>query len=125
MEAHVKFRLDLEAYKYDDVESRDTIVLKDPLAGKYFYLSVYEHRLLKALDGNRTLDEAIAFVATSGYYYSPEDAASIVGKAAQLGLLMGTKFGTAEFQSQLKRQIEAANKAILQCLLHVYSLTQS
>ena len=111
MEARIKFRLDLEAYKYDDIESRDTIVLKDPLAGKYFYLSVSEHRLLKALDGNRTLDEAIAFVAASGYYYSPEDAASIVGKAAQLGLLMGTKFGTAEFQSQLKRQMEAANKA--------------
>ena len=111
MEGRIKFRVDLEAHKYDDVEDKDTIVLKDPVSGKYFYLSTYEYRLLKTLDGNRTLQEAIDRLAESGYYYSLEEASAIVGKAAQLGLVLGTKFGTAQFQDYLRNQIETSKKS--------------
>ncbi|MBI5572477.1 MAG: efflux RND transporter periplasmic adaptor subunit [Desulfomonile tiedjei] len=111
MEKQVKFRVDLETYAYDDIAHRDTVVLKDPLSGKYFYLSVYEHRLLKALDGNRSLEEAREALGAAGYYYTPEAATAIVGKAAQLGLVLGTKYGTAEYQTLLKKQTEAAKKA--------------
>ena len=111
MQKEVKFRVDLETYAYDDIAHRDTVVLKDPLSGKYFYLSVYEHRLLKALDGNRPLDDARAALGAAGYYYSPEAATAIVGKAAQMGLMLGTKFGTAEYQTLVKKQTEAAKRA--------------
>jgi putative peptide zinc metalloprotease protein len=111
MEGRIKFRVDLEAHKYDDVEDKDTIVLKDPVSGKYFYLSTYEFRLLKTLDGNRTLEEGIDRLALSGYYYSLEEATAIVGKAAQLGLVLGTKFGTAQFQDYLRNQIETSKKS--------------
>lgn len=82
MEGRVKFRVDLEAYKYDDVEDKDTIVLKDPVSAKYFYLSSYEYRLLRTLDGNLTLEEPVERLKISGYCYSLEDANAISGKAA-------------------------------------------
>ena len=111
MEGRIKFRVDLEAFKYDDIENRDTVVLKDPVSGKYFYLSVYEYRLLQSLDGNLTLEDAIERLARAGYHYSIEDAGAIVGKAAQLGLVLGTKFSTAQFQQHVKRQMEKAKKS--------------
>jgi putative peptide zinc metalloprotease protein len=104
MEDRVKFRIDLEAHKYDDVEGKDTVVLKDPASGKYFYLSSYEYRFLKTLDGNRTLEEAIKQLILSGYYYSLEEASAITGKAAQLGLVLGTKFGAAQFPNYEERK---------------------
>ena len=111
MEGRMKFRVDLQAHKYDDVEERHTVVLKDPVSGKYFYLTVYEYRLLKMLDGNLTLEEAVDRLSASGYYYSVQEAAAIVGKAAQMGLVLGTKFGTAQFQEHMKNQMETAKKA--------------
>ncbi|MDQ7781621.1 MAG: HlyD family efflux transporter periplasmic adaptor subunit [Desulfomonilaceae bacterium] len=111
MEANPKFRVDLEIYRYDDIEDRDTVVLKDPVSAKYYYLSVYEYRLLKTLDGNLTLEEAVDKLSASAYYYTMEDAATIVGKAAQMGLVMGTRFGTADYQERVKRHMETAKKA--------------
>jgi putative peptide zinc metalloprotease protein len=111
MEGRVKFRLDLEAYDYDDIEDRETMVLKDPVSGKYFYLSTYEYRFLKTLDGNVTLEEAIDRITYSGYHYPLEEAQAIVAKAAQLGLVLGTKFSTAQFQQHVKDQVESAKKA--------------
>jgi putative peptide zinc metalloprotease protein len=111
MDGRIKFRIDLQAHKYDDVEEKDTIVLKDPVSGKYYYLSNYEYRLLKTLDGNRTLEEAVDRLALEGYYYSVEEASAIAGKAGQMGLVLGTKFGTAQFQDYLRNQIETAKKS--------------
>jgi len=111
MEGRIKFRLDLEPYKYDDIEDRDSIVLKDPISGKYYYLSVYEYRLLKSFDGNVTVKEAVERLALSGYYYSLEEAQPIVSKAAQLGLVLGTKFSTAQFQEYVNKQMQGAKKA--------------
>jgi putative peptide zinc metalloprotease protein len=111
MEGSIKFRIDLEVFKYDDIEDRNTVVLKDPVSGKYYYLSVYEFRLLKILDGTRTLEQAIEALMSAGHYYAPETAQSIVSKAAQLGLILGTKFSTAQFQTHLKQQWEQSKKA--------------
>ncbi len=111
MEGRVKFRVDLESYEYDDVEDKETMVLKDPVSGKYFYLSVYEYRLLKALDGNLTLEEAVERLSLFGYHYPLDEAGAIVAKAAQLGLVLGTKFSTAQFQKHVKDQMEMAKKA--------------
>ena len=111
MEGSIKFRIDLEVFKYDDIEDRNTVVLKDPVSGKYYYLSVYEYRLLKMLDGTRTLEQAIEALMSAGHYYAPETAQSIVSKAAQLGLILGTKFSTAQFQTHLKKQWEQSKKA--------------
>lgn len=61
MEGRMKFRLDLQAHQYDDVEERDTVVLKDPVSGKYFYLTVYEYRLLKTLDGQTLNKESVVW----------------------------------------------------------------
>ena len=66
MEGRIKLRVDLQANKYDDVEDRDTVILKDPISGKFFYLTVYEYRLLKTLDGNRSLEEALELLGASG-----------------------------------------------------------
>lgn len=111
MPGSMKFRRDLQVFKYDDVAGNESVVLKDPVSGKYYYLSVYEYALLKTLDGHRSLEQAVEGLTRAGHYYSLEDAQAMVAKASQLGLLLGTKYGTAEAQAQLRRHIQEAKKS--------------
>jgi len=105
------FRRDLIPSRYDDGEQDDTLVLKDPVSGRFSYLSAYEYRLLKTFDGLTSFDDALKKLNDQGYSYTREDALTTVGKAAQLGLLLGSKYGTAQYQQEMKRNMEAARRA--------------
>ncbi|MBI5572897.1 MAG: efflux RND transporter periplasmic adaptor subunit [Desulfomonile tiedjei] len=75
------------------------------MSGKYFRVSQYEHRFLKALDGKVAVEDAQELLKAKGYFYSAEDCSQIVGKAAQAGLLLGTQFGTSRYQKAMKKRI--------------------
>jgi putative peptide zinc metalloprotease protein len=111
MEGFLTFRRDLDVSAFDDHEDHQTLVVRDPVSAKFYYLSDYEYRLLKAFDGTVSFEEALKMLSARGHYYSEEDARSILTKASQSGLVLGTKFGTAEYQKGLKQRIESARKA--------------
>ena len=110
MEATPKFRPDLIVSKYDEARGKKSIVLKDPVTEKYFRLSADEFEFLKMLDGTRTVEEAVERFKWEGRYYFPDEAGMLVGKAAQMGLLLGTKFSSAQFQRQRKEQLSDAKR---------------
>ncbi|MBI5568938.1 MAG: HlyD family efflux transporter periplasmic adaptor subunit [Desulfomonile tiedjei] len=110
-EGRLTFRRDLEVSRYDDRKDRRTLVVRDPVSAKFYYLSGYEYRLLEGFDGTLTLEEVLVTLSRNGYHYTPEDAQAILGRAAQSGLLLGTKYGTAQYQKELKQRIDAARKA--------------
>ncbi len=110
VEAFFKFRDDLGCYKHDDIAEKSTVVLKDPVSGKFFYLSEYEYRFLKVFDGKIGIETAIGQLAAAGYYYHPDNAKQILANAAQLGLLLGTKFSSAEAMTSAKNRIKEAKK---------------
>ena len=110
MESQPKLRPDLISSAHDERSGKKRIVLKDPLSGKYYRLSEYEFTFLQGLDGTVTIEGAIEKLSLAGRYYSPEDARRILGRAAELGLLLGTKFGTAPFQMSLKNRILASKR---------------
>ncbi len=110
MEACPKFRVDLILHNLDEPGGKTRLVLKDPLSDKFFRLSIYELTLLKSLDGTVTIEKAVERLKGLGHYYSLADARLIVGNAAQLGLLMGTKFSTAQMQQYMKQRLQKAQK---------------
>jgi len=105
-----KFRRDLEVFDEGQGGYSQSVVLKDPVTEKYFRLSVYEYRFLKTLDGMLDVEEALERLKEKGHHYRAEDARQILGKAAQLGLVLGTKFGTAQLQSYLKTRSDQAKR---------------
>lgn len=115
------FRKDLIVSEHEDFEEKRTVVLKDPISEKFFWLSVFEYQFLKRFDGAHELEEILESVRLEGHYCSIEEARLILGQAAQLGLMLGTKFGTALFQRDLKERYEKAKKArLLSSIYFVY-----
>ncbi|MDQ7782883.1 MAG: HlyD family efflux transporter periplasmic adaptor subunit [Desulfomonilaceae bacterium] len=104
MKARPKFRKDLGVSEYPECDGSRTIVLKDPVSAKYYRLSTFEYQFLQSLDGTVTLEEAIEKFNASGRYCSLPDARTILGKAAQFGLILGTEACTARYQSALKKR---------------------
>jgi len=111
MTIHPLFRRDLEVFDEDRGGYAQSMVLKDPVTEKYFRLSVYEYRFLKSLDGTLGIEDAIEQLRVKGHHYSADEARHIVGKAAQLGLLLGTKFGTAQTLSFLQKRTEEMKRS--------------
>lgn len=111
METAPKFRVDLVEYDQASSGSRSNVILRDPLTDKYYRLSRYEFDLLSELDGRITIEQAVEKQKTAGQYYAIKDAQAIVAKAAQLGLVLGTRYGTAAMQRDLKQRMKAAKRA--------------
>lgn len=111
MEFRPKLRPDLEATILHESGGHENVVLKDPITEKYFRLSKWEHEFLKMLDGTVTAEEAIVRLKLNGCYYSGEDAQLIINKAAQAGLLLGSGYGTAKFQSELGNRLSDVKKS--------------
>jgi putative peptide zinc metalloprotease protein len=120
MEARPKFRPDCTVLHQGEGESTGRVVLKDPVSGRYYHLSEYEFRFLHVLDGTLTVEEAVNKLRGFGHYYSVSDARSVVGKAAQLGLLLGTGYSTARHMQSVKERIKDAGRVKL--LANVYYL---
>ncbi len=105
-----KFRADLEVSQYDEGEGKISIVLKDPIADKFFRLSVYEYLFLKAFDGTKSLDAALQELKAEGHFYSLEDARLILDSASRMGLLLGTPFSSSEKQLFIKKYMDNAQR---------------
>lgn len=101
-----KFRTDLIASDYVESSGKKSVVLKDPVAEKYYRLSQYEYALLKAFDGTVTFQEALMRLQAQGRYYAPEEALLIVNKVAQSGLMLNTPFTTAEVYTKYKHTLD-------------------
>jgi len=93
---HPKFRTDLSCSYFDHGDGRTSQIIKNPVSGKYFRVSEYEYQLLKMLDGTVDLDQAREKLRLEGRHYSREQAANLLEKASQMGLVLGTSFGTSE-----------------------------
>ena len=118
---HPKFRPDLKASEHLESDGSKTVILKEPVSGKFYRLSKYEYELLKALDGSVPLDRALSNLRARGRYYSEEEANAILGRAAQFGLLLGTQTGTAEYLTKVKESLKKEKKA--RALSSYYFLT--
>lgn len=105
-----KFRADLVVYEQDTMGRRDSLVLRDPLSDKYYRLSHYEYELLKELDGSTSLEQAVQNQKNRGRYYTLSDAQAILARAAQHGLVLGTGFGSAAVQRNLKKTTQQARR---------------
>lgn len=110
MESLPKFRADLVSYQQAEAGGQKKVVLRDPVAQRYYQLSEYEYNLLKMLDGSTTVEEAVNRLKQTGHYYSLSDAKQITVKASQLGLLLGTSYGAAKRQVAQKERIRKAAK---------------
>ncbi len=110
MKDYPKFRSDLHVFDQQDGEGHKIVVLKDPVSQQFFRLTDYEYRFLSALDGTVSLDRAIERLRADGYSYTEDDVKVITGRAAGAGLLLGTGFGTAAFQINLKKRILQARR---------------
>ncbi len=106
-----KLRSDLVSHEHLDSDNNKIIVIQDPLSEKYFRLTDHEYQFLTKLDGSRTIEEAVEFFRTFGRHYSIDDAKMLVSKAAQLGLVTGTQFSTAKFQTHLRDSAKKAKSA--------------
>lgn len=111
MEFRPKYRTDLEVSFHEEAGGKKRVILKDPVSAKYFRLSQYEFTLLKAFDGTMTLEEVLGVLRDRGHQYTVEDARTIEDKAGRLGLLLGTRFNSAQFQKHIKSQTLAAKRA--------------
>ena len=110
MEALPKLRKDLLISEYTEWTGGKTVVLKDPISAKYYRLSTFEYQFLRTLDGTRDLEAAQERFRELGNYCSLQEARSIVQKASNYGLILGTKVGTAEYQKQLRERHEETRK---------------
>jgi putative peptide zinc metalloprotease protein len=81
-----KFRPDLTAAT---LPGSSDIVLKDPISEKFYRLTHYEFRFLRALDGKHTLEEVLEQLRETGASYTIGTARAITSKAAGFGLLLG------------------------------------
>jgi putative peptide zinc metalloprotease protein len=106
-----KLRSDLISHEQVDSDDNKVVVIKDPLSEKYFRLTDHEYQFLTKLDGTRTIEDAVESFRTSGRHYSIDDAKMLVSRAAQLGLVLGTQFSTAKFQTHLRDSAKKAKSA--------------
>jgi putative peptide zinc metalloprotease protein len=110
VDLHPKLRPDLEILDSPQENGGRILTVRDPVIDRFYRVSAYEYALLRAMDGSKSLEEAIERLKFDGHSYSKPDAEMILSKAAQAGLLLGTKFGTHQYQSMLQNNLEKAGK---------------
>ncbi|MFH0825730.1 MAG: site-2 protease family protein [Pseudomonadota bacterium] len=119
MEPRPSFRKDLICL--DHREAEDRVVIKDTVSDKYYRLSLFEYRFLALFNGDLTLEEVIDKFQYQGHYCTPDQGKMMLGRAAQLGLMLGTQYGTARYQTQLRERYEEAGKTrLLSSLYFLY-----
>jgi putative peptide zinc metalloprotease protein len=111
MELKPKFRPDIREHTHAEKGGGRTVVLEDPVGNKFFRISPYEYELLKTLDGQVGLKEAIARLKLRGRYFTETHAARLVEQFSRSGLLLGTPYGTAKIQSIFKDRMERELKS--------------
>lgn len=110
MQSQPKLRPDLVGTEQQESGGARVIILKDPVSEKFFRLSPFEYELLGKFNGSRSVDQVVEAFRTGGRHCSKEELNHVLGKAAQMGLVLGTKYGTAEHQRLLREKLETAKR---------------
>lgn len=111
MDIKPKFRKDLTVSEMKESDGSSMLVIKDPVANKFFKISQREYDLLKLFDGSRTVEDAVEFFHRRGLFLSPEEASLILDKASQSGLILGGKYFNAAYLSSTHQRIQEAERA--------------
>lgn len=110
MSQNPKLRMDLKVFRQEKEGDLKRFVIKDLATEKFFRMSEYEYRVLKALDGTVSIEQAVEKLKAQGYFYELADAKLVMSKAEQLGLLLNTRYGTSEFQATTKKRMDAQKR---------------
>jgi putative peptide zinc metalloprotease protein len=111
MKPYPRLRPDLTASEYRESDGTETVILKEPVSEKFFRLSLYEYEMLRMLDGTVSVEQAVQRLKTQGMYYTAQEANTIVTRAAQFGLLLGTHVHTARNMMGVKERMEKAKSS--------------
>ena len=111
MNGPLVFRKDLIVSQHDEGNGQKSAVIKNPVTDQFFYMSMREYLLLKALDGQKDLDQARQSLTEQGCHYSKNEAAEIVERASYLGLILGSPVSSASRQLFLKKRLGALKRA--------------
>jgi putative peptide zinc metalloprotease protein len=110
MSQNPKLRMDLKVFRQEKEGDLKRFVIKDLATEKFFRVSEYEYRVLKALDGTVSIEQAVEKLKSQGYFYELADAKLVMSKAEQLGLLLNTRYGTSEFQATAKKRMDSQKR---------------
>jgi putative peptide zinc metalloprotease protein len=110
-ESRPKFRIDLIVSEEFTREGTRRVVLKDPVSEKFFWLAPEEYQFLKLFDGTGTLAQVLARFRNKGRFFSEEEARALLSRAASLGLILGTQFGSARVQAHLRDRAQQAKRS--------------
>jgi putative peptide zinc metalloprotease protein len=106
-----KFRPDIITHPFDEKAGGRSCVLEDPVANKFYRISLYELDFLRALNGNVTIPQAIEKLKIQGRYFTAEHARALAEQFSRAGLLLGTPQGSSTYQSTIRKRIEHQEKS--------------
>jgi putative peptide zinc metalloprotease protein len=92
-----KFRTDIEVFDYEEADGAKSKILKEPMSERFFRLSEDEYRLLRGLDGRASPEEVLAGLQREGVLFTQDEARTIILRAGQYGLALGTAAGTSAY----------------------------
>jgi len=105
MSNQIRFRQDLICTERVRLSETAPVILKDPITEKFFRLSSLEYRFLLLLDGSRTIPRAREEFRERGSYISVRATEKLVLTAAQMGLLLGTMYTSANVIGQQRERL--------------------
>lgn len=111
MDMQPKLRKDLLTSELKESDGATSVVIKDPVANKFFKLSRREYEFLRLFDGKISVDDGVELFRRRGQFITPEEANLIIDKASQTGLALGGKFNNAAYLGSAKERIKEAERA--------------
>ena len=111
MEMQPKLRRDLLISEMAESDGATSVVIKDPVANKFFKLSRREYDFLRLFSGTITVDDGVELFRRRGQFITPEEAGVIIDKASQSGLVLGGKYNNAAYLASQKERIKEAERA--------------
>ncbi len=111
MNGPLVFRKDLIVSLHEEGNGQKSIVIKNPVTDQFYYMSMREYVLLKKFEDQVDLEKAILMLREEGYYYDAKEAALILEKASNLGLMLGTHSSKADPLHFLKKKHQKLKRA--------------
>ena len=110
MDMQPKLRKDLLTSELKESDGATSVVIKDPVANKFFKLSRREYEFLRLFDGKISVDDGVELFRRRGQFITPDEANLIIDKASQTGLALGGKFNNAAYLGSAKERIKEAER---------------
>lgn len=111
MDMQPKLRRDLLISEMAESDGAISVVIKDPVANKFFRLSRREYDFLVLFSGTISVDQGVELFRRRGQFITPEEAGAIIDKASQAGLILGGKYNNAAYLASQKERIKEAERA--------------